>query len=129
MYVALALLVTGLTTLAGSDDLLAAFACGTAFAWDDWFTESIEESNFSSTIDLLANCAMFIYLGATMPFSAWNNASLTLSPWRLVVLAIAILALRRLPTIFALQWWIPDIKTRREAIFAGHCASFRASCW
>ena len=36
MYVALALLVTGLTTLAGSDDLLAAFACGTAFAWDDW---------------------------------------------------------------------------------------------
>ena len=37
MYVALSLLVTGLTTLAGSDDLLAAFACGTAFAWDDWF--------------------------------------------------------------------------------------------
>jgi len=36
MYVALSLLVTGLTTLAGSDDLLAAFACGTAFAWDDW---------------------------------------------------------------------------------------------
>lgn len=35
-YIALALLVTGLTTLAGSDDLLAAFACGTAFAWDDW---------------------------------------------------------------------------------------------
>ena len=36
MYVALSLLVTALTTLAGSDDLLAAFACGTAFAWDDW---------------------------------------------------------------------------------------------
>lgn len=161
MYVALALLVTGLTTLAGSDDLLAAFACGTAYApfislfglgaltnmltcrfalvaflfqpnttsadpvsccrWDDWFTESIEESNFSSTIDLLANCAMFIYLGATMPFDAWNNATLTLTPWRLVVLAISILCLRRLPTIFALQWWIPDIKTRREALFAGHC--------
>lgn len=37
MYVALSLLVTALTTLAGSDDLLAAFACGTAFAWDDWW--------------------------------------------------------------------------------------------
>lgn len=36
MYVALSLLTTGLTTLAGSDDLLAAFCCGTAFAWDDW---------------------------------------------------------------------------------------------
>ncbi|KAM0751845.1 hypothetical protein T439DRAFT_220492 [Meredithblackwellia eburnea MCA 4105] len=120
MYVSLALFVTGVTTLAGSDDLLAAFACGTAFAWDDWFTESIEESNFSSTVDLLANCAMFIYLGATMPFSAWNNELLTLTPWRLVLLALGILALRRLPCIISLQWWIPDIKTRREAIFAGH---------
>lgn len=36
LYVSLAFLVTGLTTLTGSDDLLAAFACGTAFAWDDW---------------------------------------------------------------------------------------------
>lgn len=58
MYVALALLTTGVTTLAGSDDLLAAFACGTAFAWDDWFTESIEASNFSSIIDLLINCKL-----------------------------------------------------------------------
>ncbi|GAA5830141.1 hypothetical protein JCM11251_006892 [Rhodosporidiobolus azoricus] len=120
MYVALALLATGLTTLAGSDDLLSAFACGTAFAWDDWFTESIEESNFSSTIDLLANCAIFIYLGATMPFNAWDNEYTTLSPWRLILLCLGILALRRLPTMYALQWWIPDIKTRREAIFAGH---------
>ncbi|GAA5973897.1 hypothetical protein JCM11641_001205 [Rhodosporidiobolus odoratus] len=120
MYVALALLVTGLTTLAGSDDLLAAFACGTAFAWDDWFTESIEESNFSSTIDLLANCAIFIYLGATMPFDAWNNEYTTLTPWRLVLLCLGILTLRRLPGMYALQWWIPDIKTRREAVFAGH---------
>lgn len=56
-----------------------------------------------------------------MPFSAWNNASLTLTPWRLILLAISILVLRRLPTIFALQYYIPDIKTRREAVFAGHC--------
>lgn len=120
MYVALSLLVTGLTTLAGSDDLLAAFACGTAFAWDDWFTESIEESNFSSTIDLLANSAIFIYIGATMPFSAWNNTYTTLVPWRMVLLCLGILTLRRLPGMYALQWWIPDIKTRREALFAGH---------
>ncbi|GAA5888311.1 hypothetical protein JCM16303_004202 [Sporobolomyces ruberrimus] len=120
MYVALSLLVTGLTTLAGSDDLLAAFACGTAFAWDDWFTESIEESNFSSTIDLLANSAIFIYIGATMPFSAWNDTYTTLVPWRMVLLCLGILTLRRLPGMYALQWWIPDIKTRREALFAGH---------
>ncbi|BGP43663.1 hypothetical protein JCM10449v2_007708 [Rhodotorula kratochvilovae] len=120
MYVALALLVTGLTTLAGSDDLLAAFACGTAFAWDDWFTESIEESNFSSTVDLLANCAIFIYIGATMPFNAWQSENTTLTWWRMLLLCLAILALRRLPSMYALYHWIPDIKTTREAIFAGH---------
>lgn len=84
------------------------------------FTESIEESNFSSTIDLLANSAIFIYIGATMPFSAWNNEYTTLTPWRMVLLCLGILTLRRLPGMFALQWWIPDIKTRREALFAGH---------
>ena len=40
MYVALALLSMAVTTLVASDDLLAAFACGTAFAWDDWWVQS-----------------------------------------------------------------------------------------
>ncbi|CAH7683973.1 Sodium/hydrogen exchanger family-domain-containing protein [Phakopsora pachyrhizi] len=120
MYVALALLTTGLTTLAGSDDLLAAFACGAAFAWDDWFTESIEASNFSSIIDLLINCAVFIYVGATIPFAAWNDPNLTLVPWRLILLGISILVLRRLPAMLALQRLIPDLKTNREAVFCGH---------
>lgn len=120
LYISLSLSVTGITTLAGSDDLLAAFACGTAFAWDDWFTESIEESNFSSTIDLLSNCTVFIYLGATIPFSDWNDPALTLVPWRLVVLAISILCLRRIPSIYLLKSWIPDMKTNREALFCGH---------
>ncbi len=32
-YLSLALFTIGVTTLLGSDDLLAAFASGTAFAW------------------------------------------------------------------------------------------------
>lgn len=167
MYVALALLSMGVTTLVASDDLLAAFACGTAFAWDDWwvqsdsvsslkrfahidlegihrFTESskrlllsafrgkssatnpkidwliVEDSNFSSTIDLLVNCTIFIYLGATIPFAAWSDATLTLTPWRLSVLAILILLLRRIPAMLVLHRVIPDIKTFREGVFAAH---------
>ncbi|WAR60080.1 hypothetical protein PtB15_9B17 [Puccinia triticina] len=120
MYVALALLTTGITALAGSDDLLAAFACGAAFAWDDWFTESIEASNFSSILDLLINCTTFIYIGATIPFSSWNDASLTLVPWRLVVLGFSIILLRRLPILVIMQKIVPDLKTNREAVFSGH---------
>ncbi|GLB38785.1 putative sodium/hydrogen exchanger family protein [Lyophyllum shimeji] len=119
-YISLAMLTIGVNTLIGSDDLLAAFACGTAFAWDGFFNRQTEESVFSSVIDLLFNVAAFVYVGAWMPFSSFSNAELTLSVWRLIVIAILVLLLRRLPVVVALYRWIPDIKTFREAIFAGH---------
>lgn len=43
-YVSLAIASMGVNVLLGSDDLLAAFACGTAFAWDGWFTKQTEVS-------------------------------------------------------------------------------------
>ncbi|GJJ13292.1 hypothetical protein Clacol_007544 [Clathrus columnatus] len=119
-YVALALFSVGSTTLLGSDDLLSAFASGTAFAWDGFFNKQTEDSAFSSVIDLLFNIAAFIYIGAWMPFHLFTSAALTLSVWRLIVLAILILILRRLPVMLALYRWIPDVKTFREAVFSGH---------
>ncbi|KAG6879308.1 hypothetical protein C0992_003726 [Termitomyces sp. T32_za158] len=119
-YISLAMLTMGVTILLGSDDLLAAFSCGTAFAWDGFFNRQTEESNFSSVIDLLFNIAAFVYVGAWMPFSAFQNKETTLSVWRLFVIAILVFILRRLPPMIALYRWIPDIKTFREAIFSGH---------
>ncbi|KAJ6487699.1 Sodium/hydrogen exchanger family-domain-containing protein [Mycena sanguinolenta] len=119
-YVSLALLSIGLTTLLGADDLLSAFACGAAFAWDGFFNRQTEESVFSSVIDLLFNIAAFVYVGAWMPFSTFQDPRTTLQVWRLVVLAVCVLLLRRLPVMVALYRWIPDIKTFREAIFSGH---------
>ncbi|RPD62512.1 hypothetical protein L226DRAFT_504125 [Lentinus tigrinus ALCF2SS1-7] len=119
-YVSLAVLTIGATTLLGSDDLLAAFSCGTAFAWDGFFNKQTEESVFSSVIDLLFNIAAFVFVGAWMPFSDFANSDLTLSVWRLIVVGILVMILRRLPVVVALYKWIPDIKTFREAIFSGH---------
>ncbi|KAK0457460.1 Sodium/hydrogen exchanger family-domain-containing protein [Desarmillaria tabescens] len=119
-YVSLAMFATGVTTLLGSDDLLSAFACGTAFAWDGFFNRQTEESVFSSVIDLLFNIAAFVFVGAWMPFKDFSNEELTLSVWRLIVIAILVLLLRRLPVMIALYKWIPDIKTFREAVFSGH---------
>ncbi|KAI8986059.1 Sodium/hydrogen exchanger family-domain-containing protein [Trametes punicea] len=119
-YVSLAMLTIGATTLLGSDDLLAAFSCGTAFAWDGFFNKQTEESVFSSVIDLLFNIAAFVFVGAWMPFSDFSNPNLTLSVWRLIVIGILVMLLRRLPVVIALYKWIPDIKTFREAIFSGH---------
>ena len=119
-YVSLAMFVIGVTTLLGSDDLLAAFACGTAFAWDGFFNRQTEQSVFSSVIDLLFNIAAFVFIGAWMPFNEFSNDELTLSVWRLIVIAILVLLLRRLPIMLALYKFIPDVKTFREAVFSGH---------
>lgn len=119
-YFSLALLTIGIMTMLGSDDLLAAFACGTAFAWDGFFNKQTAESVFSSVIDLLFNVAAFVYVGAWMPFDSFNNAALTLSVWRLTVIAILVLLLKRLPIMIMLYKFIPDVKTLREAVFSGH---------
>lgn len=119
-YVSLAMLTIGSTSLLGSDDLLAAFACGTAFAWDGFFNKQTEESVFSSVIDLLFNVAAFVFVGAWMPFNTFTDEVLSLSVWRLIVIALCVLIVRRLPILIALYRWIPDVKTFREAIFSGH---------
>lgn len=118
-YISLAVFSIGFTTLLGSDDLLSAFACGTAFAWDGFFNKATEDAEFSNVIDLLFNCAAFIYIGAIIPFDSFNDHTIHIDWWRLLVLAILILLLRRIPAILALYKFIPDIKTFREAIFSG----------
>ncbi|TIC06692.1 midasin [Wallemia mellicola] len=119
-YVSLTLLTIGIGLILGSDDLLAAFSCGTAFAWDGFFNKATEESHFSSILDLLFNCACFIFIGALAPFDAFNDPSLGgITNWRLVILGLCILLCRRLPIMLALYKWIPDVKTFREACFAG----------
>ena len=40
--------------------------------------------------------------------------------WRLVVLAVLVLLLRRLPIMMAMYRWMPDVRTWREAVFTGH---------
>jgi NhaP-type Na+/H+ or K+/H+ antiporter len=55
-----------------------------------------------------------------MPFDTWNSHELGLEAWRLILAAIAILALRRLPALILLHKLIPDVKTFREALFCGH---------
>ncbi|ODO10668.1 hypothetical protein I350_01265 [Cryptococcus amylolentus CBS 6273] len=119
-YVSLAVMTIGVTSLLGSDDLLSTFACGCAFAWDGFFNKATEDAVFSNVIDLLFNCAAFIYIGAIIPFSDFNNPDVsTLRVWRLVVLALLVLLVRRLPAMIACYKFIPDIKTFREAMFTG----------
>jgi len=119
-YFVLALFCAGTGATLGTDDLLVGFAAGVGFSNDGWFTEKTEESHVSNVIDLLLNLAYFVYLGSIIPWDQYNNPSIGLTPWRLVVIALFVVFFRRIPIMLMLKPLIPDIKTWREALFAGH---------
>jgi NhaP-type Na+/H+ or K+/H+ antiporter len=119
-YFVLALFCAGAGSILGADDLLIGFAAGVGFSNDGWFTEKTEESHVSNVIDLLINLAFFVYFGTIVPWEMFNSGFLGLDVWRLVVLALLVLFFRRIPIMLALKPLIPDIKTWREALFAGH---------
>lgn len=119
-YFVLALFCAGSGSILGVDDLLVGFAAGVGFSNDGWFTQKTEESHVSNVIDLLLNLAYFVYLGTIIPWEQYNAIDLGVTPWRLVVIAIFVILFRRIPIMMALKPFIPDIKTWREALFAGH---------
>ncbi|KAI0650295.1 Sodium/hydrogen exchanger family-domain-containing protein [Trametes meyenii] len=119
-YLALALFTIGIVRTLGSDDLLAAFAAGTALGWNGHFQHQVEGEMFSSVIDLLLNCGCFVYIGAWLPFNMYDAPELGITPWRLVVLFVAVLVLRRIPPLLLLYKWVPEIETWKEALFTGH---------
>ena len=136
-YIALALFTVGVTNSLGNDDLLAAFAAGvfgprhvvfscsslhagSAISWDGHFNEQTEDDSFSTILDLVLNCACFIYIGAWLPFDQFHIPELGITPWRLVWLMLAILVLRRIPSLLILYKLMPEVSNWREALFCGH---------
>ncbi|KDN47405.1 hypothetical protein RSAG8_03545, partial [Rhizoctonia solani AG-8 WAC10335] len=125
-YLSLTLLSLGATALVGGDDLLAAFAAGSAVSWDGRFNEKSHGSEFSSIIEVFFNCACFVYIGAWLPFNALArevDPHLGITSDKMLLLFVAILIVRRIPPLVALWWtgWlVPDVKTLGEALFSGH---------
>jgi NhaP-type Na+/H+ or K+/H+ antiporter len=93
---------------------------GSAISWDGHFTVQTEDDAFASVIDYVLNCGCFIYIGAWLPFGDYNSPEYGITPWKLVVLMIAILALRRIPPLLMLYKFIPEIDSWKKALFSGH---------
>ncbi|KAK4058794.1 hypothetical protein OIO90_000240 [Microbotryomycetes sp. JL221] len=110
-------LVLGVVGVLGSDDILACFVAGNALTWCDYVRVETEDYGFQDVIDSLLNASIFLYLGALIP---WSELSMNgLVPWKLVLLAIAVLCLRRLPWVLSVWKLIPAIPDTRQAIFTG----------
>jgi NhaP-type Na+/H+ or K+/H+ antiporter len=101
-------------------ELTPADSAGTAVSWDGRFNRETEAESFASVIDLMLNCACFIYIGAWLDFKAFNSPALGITPWRLIALFLCIVTFRRIPALLTLYKWVPEINTWQEALFTGH---------
>jgi len=116
-YFLLAIFSVGVGSTLGLDDFLVAFSAGTAFSWDGWFNEKTHQMKLPSIIDLLLNSTIFVYFGSIIP---WDKYTGQLNVWKLLAATVLILLLRRLPSILAIQKFLPETRSWSEAIFAGH---------
>ncbi len=118
--IGLAFLTLGLVGILGADDVLACFVVGNSLTWQDFYRLENEDETFQDVIDSLLNAAIFIYLGALLPWAEFGNGAIGLSAWRLIVLGILVLIVRRLPWVMAWYPLIPSLDSWREAVFAGY---------
>ena len=116
--ISLALFITGTCGMIGSDDVLACFIAGNVFTWDDWFRQETLDDSLQPTIDMLLNVSVFMWYGAVCPWTKFAHNDV-IPIYRLIALGILILLLRRLPWVFAVHKFIPQIEEVRQAIFVG----------
>lgn len=109
----------GFLGIIGSDDLLCCFIAGNSFSWDDRQRLAAEDAGFQDIIDLLLNAAIFMYVGAIIPWYAFNDEVTGITPWRIVVLAICVMLFRRLPWVVLIHKFIPAVTSFKEAVFIG----------
>ncbi|EPS45366.1 hypothetical protein H072_616 [Dactylellina haptotyla CBS 200.50] len=117
--IALALFIVGTCGMIGTDDVLACFIAGNVFTWNDWFRLETLDDSLQPTIDMLLNITIFLWFGAVAPWTEFGN-TLEIPFGRLLAVGILVLLLRRPPVVLLLHWYIPRIKSIREAIFAGY---------
>ena len=76
------------------------------------------DDSFQPTIDMLLNVSVFIWFGAICPWAEFYHNKV-IPIYRLVILGILVLVLRRPPIVFAMHRKIPQIEQKRQALFMG----------
>lgn len=77
-------------------------------------------SHFSEGIDALLDVAVFTTFGTALPWDEWRNTDNSLvSLPKLALFGVGVILIRRLPSVLALQRFVPEIRSFREACFVG----------
>lgn len=121
---ALGLFTLGTCGLLGTDDLLACFVAGCALNWDGEYLKETEtrHDEVNSCIDVILNFGGFMYIGAILPWSEFNDPDGTGLTWgRMIGLGFLVIVFRRLPAILAFYKLMPGVCADwKEALFMGY---------
>jgi NhaP-type Na+/H+ or K+/H+ antiporter len=93
---------------------LAVFVAGLAF--DEAVSESDrgEEERVQEAVNRFFILPIFVLLGLTIPWEGWLDLG-----WAGLLLALAVLLLRRLPAVLALKPLLGRVRGTRDALFLG----------
>jgi sodium/hydrogen antiporter len=111
---ALTLLVLGVSELLELDGILAVFVSGIAFGGSVGSKERAEDERVQEAINRFFTPPVFVLIGLVLPWAQWAELG-----WRGVALAALVLVLRRLPAVLLLARFMPDLASRKDALFAG----------
>jgi NhaP-type Na+/H+ or K+/H+ antiporter len=111
---ALSLSVLGIVKLLESDGILATFAAGIAFNSLVRGQHEAHQERVQEQVKRFFDLPIFVLLGIALPWSEWQALG-----WRGVVLAGAVLLLRRMPALLVWQHAIGQLHHTREALLAG----------
>lgn len=111
---ALGLTVLGAVKLAGSDGILAVFAAGVAFSMVVHPKREEQQERVQDAIGRFFDLPVFVLLGMALPWGEWLGLG-----WGGLVLALAVLLLRRLPAVLASSPLIGQVRRTRDSLFLG----------
>lgn len=112
--VALALIATGAGKLIHTDEVLLVFAAGAAFVQVVNEEERGEEAKGHEAVNRFFSIPIFALLGTAIPWSGWLELG-----WSGVLLAVAVLLLRRPPVLLLLRYFLPGLRSQKDALFLG----------
>lgn len=109
----IALAMAGMCTsmLLRESEFTFIFFMGTAFGSSEWFVLETRGSHFQDVVENIFNLSFFIFLGSRVE---WSRISM-----QNTLISFLVLFFRRPPAVLMLYKFMPEIRTRKEALVVG----------
>jgi NhaP-type Na+/H+ or K+/H+ antiporter len=111
---ALSLTVLGIAELLHLNGVLAAFVAGVVFSFAGSADAQERQEDIQEAITRFFTLPIFVLLGTALPWEAWLDLG-----WPGLLLAAAVLLLRRLPAVLALRPLLGPLRGTKDVLFLG----------